>query len=101
MADVSENPFTPAVSDRICGHMNDDHPDAVLFYVHHYGNEPTATEARMDAIDCDGMDITATVDDGPRPLRIPFAAPLATAKDAHVVLVDMLKVPRPADAPTA
>ena len=34
---MSADPLTPAVSDRICKHMNDDHAAAVLAYARHYG----------------------------------------------------------------
>ena len=29
---MAADPLTPAVSDRICKHMNDDHAEAVLAY---------------------------------------------------------------------
>ena len=33
---MAADPLTPAVSERICRHMNDDHSDAVLRYARHY-----------------------------------------------------------------
>ena len=91
MTDATAQAFPPAVSDRICKHMNDDHPDAVLLYVHAYAQEPAATAARMVAIDATGMDIAADFGQEERTVRVPFEPPLADAKAAHVVLVDMLK----------
>ncbi|NEP58791.1 MAG: DUF2470 domain-containing protein [Symploca sp. SIO2G7] len=83
--------ITPPVSDRICKHMNDDHADAVLIYAQKFGNATAATAATMRSIDTTGMDLEATVDGHNRPVRVSFERPLADAKDAHHVLVDMLK----------
>lgn len=83
--------ITPQVSDRICKHMNDDHADAVVLYVRHYGNLPEASSAHMLSIDAEGMELLAQVHGQEQPVRVPFASPLKDAKEAHVVLVDMLK----------
>jgi putative heme iron utilization protein len=83
--------ITTAVSDRICKHMNDDHADAVLTYAQVYGEQTSATAAKMESIDLQGMNLTAQVEGSPVPVRIPFERPLKDAKDAHVVLVEMLK----------
>ncbi|MEM6251934.1 MAG: DUF2470 domain-containing protein [Cyanobacteria bacterium P01_D01_bin.156] len=83
--------ITPPVSDRICKHMNDDHADAVLIYVQKFGDATGATDATMKAIDATGMDLEATIDGQSTPVRISFERPLADAKDAHHMLVDMLK----------
>jgi putative heme iron utilization protein len=85
--------FTQAVSDRICNHMNKDHADAVLTYVKVYGKTENASSAEMIAIDAEGMDLSAQVEGQTVPVRVPFAHPLADAKEAHVVLVEMLKQP--------
>lgn len=84
-------PITNAVSDRICKHMNKDHAEAVLFYATAYGNLPNATAATLEAIDPEGMDLTATVDGQSQALRITFDHTLAGAEDAHHTLVAMLK----------
>ena len=83
--------ITPTVSDRICKHMNDDHADAVLLYAQKFSDATTATAATMQSIDTDGMDLEATVDGQNTSVRVSFERPLADAKDAHHVLVDMLK----------
>jgi putative heme iron utilization protein len=88
-------PITAAVSDRICKHMNEDHADAVLVYAQFFGQTPTATAAQMDSIDPQGMNLTAAVDGSPVPVRVTFDHPLESAKEAHVVLVEMLKQARP------
>ena len=88
--------ITPTVSARICKHMNDDHADAVLLYAQAFGNATTATAATMKAIDTTGMDLDATIDGQSTPVRVSFERPLADAKDAHHVLVEMLKQVRKA-----
>ena len=83
--------ITSPVSDRICKHMNDDHADAVLLYAQKFGDATSATAATMKSIDATGMDLDATVDGQSTPVRVSFERPLADAKDAHHVLVEMLK----------
>jgi putative heme iron utilization protein len=92
MADTSEL-ITPAISDRICKHMNKDHGDAVLLYAQHFGAMTPAAAATMLQIDTEGMDLAVTLPEhtDPQPLRIPFPRPLADAKAAHIVLVEMMK----------
>ncbi len=87
-------PITPAVSDRICKHMNDDHAEAVLLYATAYGNQPTATAAVMEAVDPEGMTLAVTVDGAPTSVRVPFDHTLEGAEDAHHTLVAMLKQAR-------
>ncbi len=84
-------PITSAVSDRICKHMNKDHAEAVLFYATAYGNLPSATAATLNAIDPEGMDLSATVDGQPQSVRVTFDHTLTGAEDAHHTLVAMLK----------
>lgn len=90
--------ITGTVSDRICKHMNDDHADAVLTYAQVFGNTQAATAAKMDSIDLEGMSLTAQVDGTAVPVRVPFEKPLENAKEAHHVLVDMLKQARGQDS---
>lgn len=86
--------ITAAVSDRICKHMNDDHADAVLTYAQAFGNAEAATAATLDSIDPAGMNLTAQVEGSAVPVRVTFDRPLGSAKEAHHVLVDMLKQAR-------
>ncbi len=87
MADI----ITPAVSDRICAHMNDDHADAVLLYAKVYGNLADATAATLKTIDPNGMDLTAQVISGETPLRIAFDHTLTDSEDAHQTLIAMIR----------
>ncbi|MGB3135976.1 MAG: DUF2470 domain-containing protein [Nodosilinea sp.] len=84
-------PITPAVSDRICKHMNKDHAEAVLFYATAYGDQPAATAAAMETIDAEGMTLAVTVDGASNFVRVPFDHALDGAEDAHHTLVAMLK----------
>ncbi len=87
-------PITPAVSDRICKHMNDDHAEAVLLYATAYGNQPAATAAVMESVDPQGMTLAVTVEGAQTAVRVPFDHTLEGAEDAHHTLVDMLKQAR-------
>ncbi|MBE9137505.1 DUF2470 domain-containing protein [Nodosilinea sp. LEGE 07088] len=87
-------PITPAVSDRICKHMNDDHAAAVLLYAAAYGHQPAATAAVMQSIDPEGMTLAVTVDGAQTPVRVTFDHALEGAEDAHHTLIDMLKQAR-------
>ena len=93
--------ITSAVSDRICNHMNKDHADAVLTYAQYFGKRDDANAAEMVALDEAGMDLSITVNEQSEPLRIPFPQTLANAKDAHTVLVDMMKEAKGEDAEAA
>lgn len=88
---MAADPITPAVSNRICAHMNDDHAEAVLLYAKAYGQRNDATSATMVAIDPQGMDLTAIINDESVPLRIPFDHTLEHSEDAHTTLVRMIK----------
>jgi putative heme iron utilization protein len=87
MADI----ITPEISTRICTHMNDDHAEAVLTYAKVYGNLPDATTAKLEAIDPEGMDLTAQVDGSTLPLRIEFDHKLTDSEDAHQTLIAMVR----------
>lgn len=87
-------PITPAVSDRICKHMNDDHGEAVLLYATAYGNQPAATAATMQSVDPEGMTLAVIVEGSPTTVRVPFDHTLEGAEDAHHTLVAMLKQAR-------
>ncbi|MGB2924525.1 MAG: DUF2470 domain-containing protein [Limnothrix sp.] len=83
--------ITPDVSDRICKHMNKDHAEAVLTYATYFGKTEDAEAAEMIALDENGMDLEVAIADQKQPVRIAFPKTLENAKDAHTVLVDMMK----------
>lgn len=84
---MAADPLTPAVSDRICHHMNEDHAAAVLAYAHHYAGCHQARTARMVAVAPDAM--TLEVDGASVDVR--FDHRLCDSEDAHRTLVAMLR----------
>lgn len=90
---MSSEALTPVVSARICSHMNEDHAEALVLYVQAYGGI-TANSAQMVAIDPEGMDLSAQVNGENVPVRIKFEQELASAEEAHQVLIAMLKQAR-------
>ena len=88
---MAADPLTPAVSDRICKHMNDDHGEAVVAYARHYGGMASAQSARMLAITTEAMELEV---DG-QPLRVAFDHNLSDSEDAHRTLVAMLRAMPP------
>jgi putative heme iron utilization protein len=83
--------FSPAISDRICKHMNEDHADAILIYAQAFGEIQNATTAQMLSIDAQGMNLSAQVDGETLPVRIQFDHILTDAEDAHQTLIAMVK----------
>ncbi len=88
------DPITPEVSQRICTHMNDDHPEAVLLYATAYGKVEGAIIARMTAIDPEGMDLSVATNGKDAALRIPFERRLTDSEDAHQTLIGMVRQAR-------
>ena len=86
--------ITPAISDRICKHMNEDHGDAIVLYAKTYGNAPETETAVMDSIDPQGMNISAQIAGETVPVRVEFDHTLKDAEDAHHTLVAMIKTAR-------
>ena len=84
---MAADPLTPAVSDRICRHMNDDHSEAVLRYAKHFGGIEKPQAASMTAVTEDGMELLV---DG-QAVAIPFDHTLTDSEDAHRTLVAMLR----------
>lgn len=88
------DPITPAVSDRICQHMNEDHADAVALYAQVFGQAPAGVTAQMRSIDPEGMDLITQQSGKTAPLRIQFERPLQDSEDAHHTLIEMVKQAR-------
>ncbi|MDJ1173833.1 DUF2470 domain-containing protein [Roseofilum capinflatum] len=90
MSDV----ITAQVSDRICKHMNEDHAEAIALYAQTFGQMPLTSSAKMEAIDPDGMDLTAQIEGKSVSLRIAFDHQLVDSEDAHQTLIAMVKQAR-------
>lgn len=84
---MAADPLTPAVSDRICKHMNDDHAGAVLAYARHYAGLTKAEQARLLAVRAEAMRLEV---DG-TPVEVPFDHTLSDSEDAHRTLASMAR----------
>jgi putative heme iron utilization protein len=84
---MAADPLTPAVSDRICKHMNDDHTEAVVAYARHYAGIEAPTAARMVAVGPEAMQLEV---DG-QMVEVRFDHTLSDSDDAHRTLVAMLR----------
>jgi putative heme iron utilization protein len=84
---MAADPITPAVSERICKHMNNDHADAVLAFSRYYGGLTAPITAQMLRIETEKMVLAV---DGSE-IEISFDHPLTDSEDAHRTLVAMLR----------
>ena len=87
-----EATLPPAAVAAMIAHMNDDHADAVLGYVHRYAALP-AQAATLVSLDATGMLIHATHDDGLHIVTVPFDHVLRDAGDARDTLIAMARPP--------
>jgi putative heme iron utilization protein len=69
--------------------MNEHYAHSNLMYAKVYGQLLQATEARMMALDKEGMELDVTVPYGTRHIRIPFEHRLQDEGDAQQTLVEM------------
>ncbi len=85
-----ESPTFPLDSERsMVEFMNEHYAHSNLMYAKVYGQLWQATEARMVALDKEGMELDVTVSDGTRRIRIPFEHRLQDEGDAQQTLVEM------------
>jgi putative heme iron utilization protein len=87
-------PITPAISDRICKHMNEDHRDAILLYAQFFGQVSSAEQAVMQAISPQSMKLLVHSQGTSQEIEIPFDHELVDAEDAHQTLIKMVKQAR-------
>jgi putative heme iron utilization protein len=69
--------------------MNEHYAHSNLMYAQVYGQLWQATEARMVALDKEGMELDVTISDGTKRIRIPFEHRLQDEGDAQQTLVEM------------
>tara|TARA_B100000676_G_C17583230_1_gene583103 strand:- start:151 stop:441 length:291 start_codon:yes stop_codon:yes gene_type:complete len=82
--------FTIEEKTRMIEHMNDDHSDACLLYVQHYGEHIDAVSAKMINITRVQMDIEAVRSDGEVfGYTYKFEAPLKSVEHAAKHLAEM------------
>jgi putative heme iron utilization protein len=72
-------------------HMNADHADSVLGYVHHYAKLSAAESATLVSLDANGMLVHAMVDGTPQSVAIAFDHTLVDAADARDTLIAMAR----------
>lgn len=65
--------FKPGHRERILEHMNEDHADANLNYVRHFGSLPAAIAARLTDLDANGIYLEATL---PEAKCVPYSSHL-------------------------
>jgi putative heme iron utilization protein len=75
----------------IIAHMNGDHADALLLYCRAFSKATEITTATMTGVDRYGFEMSAGTAEGPRPVRIAFAAPVSTPEAVRAALVAMVK----------
>jgi putative heme iron utilization protein len=86
--------LTPAISDRICKHMNEDHAEAIALYAKVYGNQPETEAAQMLSIDAQGMNLSIQIQEKNNTIRIEFDHTLTDSEDAHQTLIAMVRQAR-------
>jgi putative heme iron utilization protein len=69
--------------------MNEHYAHSNLMYARVYGQLWQATEARMVALDKEGMELDVTVPAGTQRVRIPFAQRVQDEGEAQQTLVEM------------
>ena len=79
------NPLHPDTEARIVAHMNRDHADALRGYLHDESAAAAGAPAVMLGIDAEGIDLRLA----DRLYRVALPRAIATADDAHAVLVEM------------
>lgn len=78
----------------IVTHMNADHADAILAWVHAFGQQPNAQSARMLSIDAEGTDIHCATPSGDAQVRIAFTPPLDTPDSVRGRLIKLSRQAR-------
>jgi len=81
--------FPPETERSLIEHMNEFYADANLRYAKAYGHLWQATEARMVALDKEGMELEVIDPERAGRIRIPFDHSLQDEGDAQQTLVEM------------
>ena len=84
MGDISADTFASMIA-----HMNDDHAEAVVAYVHYYSPVRTVQSARIIAMDAHGLTVEASSGSGTSVLAIPFDHELVDGDDGRNTLIAM------------
>ena len=90
---AAPDPISPSAA-GIIAHMNADHADAMVLYCQAFSKATEITSASMTAVDRYGFEMSAVTGEGPRPIRLAFAAPVSTPDDVRAALVAMVQEAR-------
>ncbi len=74
----------------IIRHMNEDHREALLRAARTLTRAKAASEATMTGIDRYGFEMSVTMPDGPRPVRLAFASQISTLEEARAALIEVV-----------
>ena len=80
-----------SVAGGIITHMNEDHAEAMVLYCKAFSKASEITAATMTSVTRYGVEMSAVTTEGPRPIRLAFPEPVATAGEVRTSLVAMLK----------
>jgi putative heme iron utilization protein len=83
------DPLGPSAA-GIIAHMNADHAEALVLYCKAFSKATDITTAIMTGIDRYGFEMSARTKEGPRPVRLAFAAPVGAPEEARAALIAML-----------
>jgi len=84
------DPIAPHAS-AIIDHMNADHADAMVTFCRAFTRATDTAAATMTGIDRYGFEMSAQTGRGPRPIRLPFPAPIATPDEARRAMVALVR----------
>jgi heme oxygenase (biliverdin-IX-beta and delta-forming) len=84
------DPIAPHAS-AIIDHMNADHADAMVAFCRALTRATDTTAATMTGVDRYGFEMSAQTGRGPRPIRLPFPAPIVTPDDARRAMVALVR----------
>jgi putative heme iron utilization protein len=89
-AAAEPDPLDPHVA-GIVSHMNEDHADALRAYVRAFSTAGEREDVVMTGIDRYGFEMSVAMEEGRRPVRVAFDAPISTPKEAREALVALVK----------
>jgi len=87
------DPIAPVATD-ILAHMNADHASTMVAYCKAFSKAKDTTAATMTSVDRYGFEMSAVTGKGPRPVRLAFSSPIATADDARREMVALARMAR-------
>lgn len=87
-AAATADPLAP-VAAGILEHMNADHAETLALYCRAFSKATDTSAARMTGVDRYGFEMSATTGAGPRPIRLGFSRPLASASEVRTELVEL------------